>query len=91
MGRGAQALIQSKHPESKVIQERQSTLEYLIRQMQRLASNRQQKLMESLFRHEYFLESGELENWIAEQTQCATSEDYGQDYEHLMVSSVYFY
>lgn len=85
MGRGAQAMIQSGHPEAKLIAERQATLEHLIRSLQRRAALRQQRLMESLFRHEYFLESGELENWIAEQLQQASSEDYGQDYEHLLV------
>lgn len=86
MGRGAQALVQSGHPESKAIAERQSTLEHLVRSLQRRAALRQHRLMESLFRHEYFLESSELERWIAEQLQQASSEDYGQDYEHLLVS-----
>lgn len=85
MGRGAQALISSGHPESKAIAERQSTLEHLVRSLQRTAAIRQHRLMESLFRHEYFLESGDLDRWIAEQQQHAASEDYGQDYEHLLV------
>lgn len=85
MGRGAQSLIQTGHPESKPIAERQSTLEHLVRSLQRRAALRQHRLMESLFRHEYFLESGELERWITEQLQQASSEDYGQDYEHLLV------
>jgi spectrin beta len=46
--------------------------------------------MESLFRHEYFLESEELDRWIAENLQQASSEDYGQDYEHLLVKYVIF-
>lgn len=91
MGRGANALVQSGHPESKTIQERQSTLEHLVRSLQRQAAIRQQRLMESLFRHEYFLESGDLERWVSEQMQYATSEDYGQDYEHLLVSSLYIF
>lgn len=86
MGRGAQALIISGHPESKGIAERQATLEHLVRSLQRRAAVRQHRLMESLFRHEYFLESGDLERWIAEQQQHAASEDYGQDYEHLLVN-----
>lgn len=85
MGCGAQALVQSGHPESKSISERQSTLEHLVRGLQRRSNIRQHRLMESLFRHEYFLESSELEQWISEQMQHASSEDYGQDYEHLQV------
>lgn len=86
MGRGAQAMVQTLHPESKAISERQSGLEHLMRALQRRAALRQHRLMESLFRHEYFVESGELDNWISEQIQQASSEDYGQDYEHLLVN-----
>ncbi|KAF5308651.1 hypothetical protein FQR65_LT06112 [Abscondita terminalis] len=90
MGRGAQALLISGHPESKAIAERQATLEHLVRSLQRRAAIRQHRLMESLFRHEYFLESDDLERWIAEQLQHAASEDYGQDYEHLLILQAKF-
>ncbi|RZC41345.1 spectrin alpha chain, non-erythrocytic 1, partial [Asbolus verrucosus] len=90
MGRGAQALIQNKHPDSKLLAERQASLEHLVRSLQRKAVLRQHHLMESLFRHEYFLESEELERWIAENLQQASSEDYGQDYEHLLVLQAKF-
>lgn len=86
MGHGAQQMIKSGHPDSKLIAERQANLERLVRSLQRKATLRQLKLMESLFRHEYFVESQELENWISENLQHASSEDYGQDYEHLVVS-----
>lgn len=33
----------------------------------------------------YNLESQELESWINDQLQVAISEDYGRDYEHLLV------
>lgn len=85
MGRTARAIVQSGHPEAKLINERQATLEHLVRSLQKRAGLRQQRLMESLFRHEYFSESQELEQWMAEQLQHASSEDYGQDYEHLLV------
>ncbi|KAL1509008.1 hypothetical protein ABEB36_003816 [Hypothenemus hampei] len=85
MGHGAQAMIKSGHPDSKLIAERQSGLEHLVRSLQRKAAVRQHRLMESLFRHEYFAESDELETWIAENLQQASSEDYGQDYEHLLI------
>lgn len=84
MGHGAQAMIKSGHPDAKLIGERQAAIEHLARAIQRQAGVRQQKLMESLFRHEYFAESQELEIWIAENLQQACSEDYGKDYEHLL-------
>lgn len=34
-------------------------------------------------------ESAELETWIQEQYAAASSEDYGQDYEHLLVRIIY--
>lgn len=88
MGHGAQAMIKSGHPDGKLIAERQSSLEHLVRSLQRKAAIRQHRLMESLFRHEYFVESDELESWIAENLQHASSEDYGQDFEHLLVSRI---
>lgn len=91
MGRGAQALVNTGHPDSKAINERQASLEHLVRNLQRRSNMRQHRLMESLFRHEYFLESAELEQWIAEQLQQASSEDYGQDHEHLQVGFLMYY
>ena len=38
--------------------------------------------------HEYMREAGELEEWIGEQMQHATSEDYGHDYEHCQVNVI---
>lgn len=81
-------MIKSGHPDGKLIAERQSSLEHLVRSLQRKAAIRQHRLMESLFRHEYFVESDELESWIAENLQHASSEDYGQDFEHLLVSRI---
>lgn len=43
-------------------------------------------LCKHFIRHEYFAEAAELEQWIKEQEQTAASEDYGHDYEHLIVS-----
>ncbi|CAH0552966.1 unnamed protein product [Brassicogethes aeneus] len=90
MGHGAQAMIKSDHPDSKLIGERQNSLEHLVRKLQKKTAVRQHRLMESLFRHEYFAESAELERWIADNLQQASSEDYGQDYEHLIVLKTKF-
>ena len=42
-------------------------------------------LLRPFCRHEYLMESDELEQWIKDNMQAAASEDYGQDYEHLQV------
>nr|CAD7256489.1 unnamed protein product [Timema shepardi] len=85
MGHTAAAMVNAKHPDAKVIAARQQLISQQMRTLQRLATSRQQRLMESMYRHEYFQESAELEQWIKEQVQTAASEDYGQDYEHLIL------
>lgn len=37
----------------------------------------------------YNNENRDLESWINAQMQIATSEEYGQDYEHLVVNIFY--
>lgn len=91
MGHTATAMIASKHPDSKMIAAKQQLIEKMLKSLQRLAGQRQLQLMESLYRHEYFLESAELEQWIKEQEQVASSDDYGQDYEHLLVSRIFYF
>jgi spectrin beta len=86
MGHTAQLMVTAKHPDSKAITTKQQMIEKLLKTLQKLATQRQLRLMESLYRHEYFAESAELENWIREQELAVMSEDYGQDYEHLLVS-----
>jgi spectrin beta len=41
--------------------------------------------VESLCVHEYFAESAEFEQYVRDNEQTACSEDYGSDYEHLLV------
>ncbi|XP_076359799.1 spectrin beta chain, non-erythrocytic 5 kst [Tachypleus tridentatus] len=85
MARQAQKMVDSNHPESKVINGRIQMIQKEMKKLQKLATVRRQKLVESKNRHEYFRESEELENWINEEMQMATSEEYGQDYEHLLL------
>ncbi|XP_022241663.1 spectrin beta chain, non-erythrocytic 1-like [Limulus polyphemus] len=85
MARQAQKMVDSNHPESKVINGRIQMIQKEVKKLQKLATVRRQKLVESKNRHEYFRESEELENWINEEMQMAASEEYGQDYEHLLL------
>lgn len=85
MGHAAASMITSKHPDSKLIAAKQKLIEKMFKSLQRICGQRQIRLMESMYRHEYFAESAELEQWIKELEQAASSEDYGQDYEHLLV------
>lgn len=47
--------------------------------------NREKRLRETLHLHEFKRESAELEEWIAQQTQIAASNDFGSDYENALV------
>ncbi|CAH0730722.1 unnamed protein product, partial [Brenthis ino] len=64
---------------------RHAQLAGALARLQRRAALRQAALVESVCRHEYLAESAELESWIQEQYAAASSEDYGQDYEHLLI------
>ncbi|XP_055694009.1 spectrin alpha chain, non-erythrocytic 1 isoform X2 [Lutzomyia longipalpis] len=85
MSHTAAAMVAAKYPDSKVIASKQQMIESMLKSLQKLAAQRQVKFMESLYRYEYFLEANELEQWINEQEQAVSSDDYGQDYEHLQV------
>uniref|UniRef100_A0A2R5L953 Putative spectrin beta chain non-erythrocytic 5 isoform x6 n=1 Tax=Ornithodoros turicata TaxID=34597 RepID=A0A2R5L953_9ACAR len=85
-----QTMINQNHPDSKLISNRMQTLNQQIKNMAKLANIRRTKLMESKHTHEFFRESNELEDWINEQLQAALSEDYGKDYEHLLLLQAKF-
>ncbi|XP_056401829.1 spectrin beta chain, non-erythrocytic 5 isoform X2 [Hyla sarda] len=55
-----------------------------MKDLQDCASIRWGKLEEALALHEYIRESGDLQEWINQQRQVASSEDYGNDYEHVL-------
>ena len=88
MGHIAHAIMTAKHPDARVIEIKRHMIQQQIFTLHRLATYHQQRLMESTCRRKYFLESAGLEHWIQEQVQTASSEDYGQDYEHLLVSGL---
>uniref|UniRef100_A0A0P4WIP7 Uncharacterized protein n=1 Tax=Scylla olivacea TaxID=85551 RepID=A0A0P4WIP7_SCYOL len=90
MGTMAESMIKSSHPESKLIKDRQQMLNQELKDLQKLSANLRQKLMASMYRHEYFREAEDLEKWITEQMQTATSEDFGHDYEHLLLLQAKF-
>jgi len=88
MGYTAGAMVAAKHPDACAVATKQQMIQQQMHTLHHLATSRKQGLMESMYRHEHFLESAELERWIREQVQTAASEDYGQDYEHLLVSGL---
>lgn len=65
---------------------RQSELEAEFASLRKSAEDRRYQLENAAFLYQYMRESQDLEQWINEQLQVAMSEEYGQDYEHLIVS-----
>ena len=63
----------------------QVKLESGLEELRALSAERRFKLEATRAFHEFMRESGDVEEWIAQQLQTASSEDYGQDYEHLQV------
>ncbi|NXE64048.1 SPTN5 protein, partial [Calcarius ornatus] len=55
-----------------------------LQELQELAAARGKKLDETLLLHEFLREYEDLEDWITQQKQTASSEDYGNDYEHVL-------
>ncbi|XP_026142105.1 spectrin beta chain, non-erythrocytic 5 isoform X1 [Carassius auratus] len=55
-----------------------------LNEVQHSATVREQRLRETLHLHEFKRESAELEEWIAQQTQIASSYDFGSDYENAL-------
>ena len=64
----------------------QDSLQDQLNKLKRLAAERTKNLEQSKWMHAYLRESGDFEEWINEQVQTASSEEFGQDYEHLCVS-----
>ncbi|XP_063040192.1 spectrin beta chain, non-erythrocytic 5 [Engraulis encrasicolus] len=53
-------------------------------ELEHLAVLRAQRLQETLRLHEFKRESADLEDWIGQQRQIASSEDYGSDYNNVL-------
>ncbi|XP_065345561.1 spectrin beta chain, non-erythrocytic 1 isoform X4 [Cloeon dipterum] len=90
MSRTAGAMVSANHPDSKILKERQAALTRQLQLLMKQARARQSKLVESLCVHEYFAESAEFEQYVRDNEQNALSEDYGSDYEHLLLLQARF-
>ncbi|XP_069714086.1 spectrin beta chain, non-erythrocytic 5 [Phaenicophaeus curvirostris] len=55
-----------------------------LQELQELAAARGKKLDETLVLYEFLREYEDLQDWMTQQKQTASSEDYGNDYEHVL-------
>ena len=72
--------------QGKEVKDKQRDLESQLEKLQEMCANRRHNLEEAKNLHMYMRESDDLEEWINDQMQIASSEDYGQDFEHLQVN-----
>ena len=63
----------------------QTDLEKQLERLRKECEERHYRLEEAKNLYEYLREAEDLEHFISDQMQLATSEDYGQDFEHLQV------
>ncbi|RWS30125.1 spectrin beta chain: non-erythrocytic 1-like protein, partial [Leptotrombidium deliense] len=80
-----QMVESKKHNDEEKLVKRVEDLEEQLKNLQQIVNVRRDKLIESKHFHEYVRESEDFHNWIMEQMQAAGSEEYGQDYERLLI------
>jgi len=84
LGETAKILIKEEHPESEQIGIRQSQIDKLYAGLRDLTVERRHRLDESLRLYTFKREVSDLEQWISEREVVASSQELGQDYEHVM-------
>lgn len=76
-------LIERQHFDAANIQAKQSEIELQFSELQRLMTQRENRLSEALKYFAFIRECDEVQEWMGEQTTIAASEDYGTDVEHI--------
>ena len=66
----------------------QAQLDEQLSGLQTLTAARRSKLEESIKLHQYLQEVEEVLSWLADKEHTASSDDYGKDFEHLLVSNL---
>jgi len=59
--------------------------------LQTLTAARRSKLQESIKLHQYIRDVDEVLSWLDEKRTIAASDDYGKDFEHLLVKILSFH
>ncbi|KAL5008187.1 hypothetical protein ScPMuIL_013768 [Solemya velum] len=85
LGKEAQRLFKIGCQDPTTLRKAQDNLQDYLNKLKRLAAERSRNLEQSKWLHSYTRECNDLEDWIGEQLLLAGSEEYGQDYEHLVI------
>ncbi|XP_048733527.1 spectrin alpha chain, non-erythrocytic 1-like isoform X2 [Ostrea edulis] len=85
LGKEAQRLFKIGCQDPATLRKAQDSLQEHLNKLKRLAADRTHELEMSKWLHAYNRESRDFEEWIDDQMQLAASEEYGSDYEHLVI------
>ncbi|XP_061172689.1 spectrin beta chain, non-erythrocytic 5-like [Saccostrea echinata] len=85
LGKEAQRLFKIGCQDPATLRKAQDNLQDHLNKLKRLAAERTHELEMSKWLHAYNRESSDFEEWIDDQMQLAASEEYGSDYEHLVI------
>ncbi|CAG2161762.1 unnamed protein product, partial [Oppiella nova] len=77
--------------DEKLIVNRMQDIDQQMKALQRLVNQRRLRLIQSKHFHEFMRESDQFLSWISEQMVSALSEDFGKDYEHLLILQSKFF
>ncbi|KAK7105089.1 spectrin beta chain, non-erythrocytic 5-like isoform X3 [Littorina saxatilis] len=78
-------LFKLGYSDPSTLKKAQDSLQENLNKLKRLAAERTRNLERTKRLHAYMRESEDFENWINEQMTHASSEEYGQDFEHLQI------
>jgi spectrin beta len=81
----ARRLVRADHFDSTNISARQAQVDEQLAGLQTLTAARRSKLEESIQLHQYIRDVDEVVSWVKEKGSVASSDDYGKDYDHLLV------
>lgn len=81
----SRSLVEKENFDQENIKKQQASVEQRYSSLQDLATQRRRRLLETKRLFQFYREADDVTNWIADKMVTASSEDYGQDLEHVEV------
>lgn len=81
----SRSLVEKENFDQENIKKQQASVEQRYSSLQDLATQRRSRLLETKRLFQFYREADDVTTWIADKMVTASSEDYGQDLEHVEV------
>ena len=81
----SRSLVEKENFDQENIKLQQAAVETKYSTLQDMASRRRTRLLETKKLFQFYREADDVTNWMADKMVVASSEDYGQDLEHVEV------